>query len=386
MKFFFLLLGSMAVLDLAAVGLCWRLIRRGGWRWIAMAFAGSQFLTLIAVVIGRIRNWRLNFSETVWSSFMLWHFFSLALVAVVAAVAGLVGLKRRVLPAAPADGHAVSRRTFIGAAAALAPIALNVGLTAAARTQNDRFRIRRLVLPIPELPTALRGMTIVHVSDPHVGELTHGDVLSEIVSQTNALRADLICLTGDLINHDMAALPAAMDMVGAMDCPHGVWTIEGNHDLIDDGPGFRRIMQESSLNFLLNEQATMTVRGYPVQLLGLPWTERRAAGYDSALALDVRELLALRNPEAFPIVLAHHPHAFDEAARRQIPLTLAGHTHGGQLMLNERTGFGPAMFRYWSGVYRRRSSSLVVSNGVGNWFPLRVNAPAEIIHLTLERG
>jgi hypothetical protein len=81
--------------------------------------------------------------------------------------------------------------------------------------------------------------------------------------------------------------------------------------------------------------------------------------------------------------LAHHPHAFDAAAAAGVPLTLSGHTHGGQLMLNEQLGFGPAMFRYWSGWYRKGVSQLVVSNGVGNWFPLRVNAPAEIIHLTL---
>jgi len=59
------------------------------------------------------------------------------------------------------------------------------------------------------------------------------------------------------------------------------------------------------------------------------------------------------------------------------------YTHGGQLMLNEKLGAGPALFRYWTGLYRQASSSLVVSNGVGNWFPLRIGAPAEIVHLTL---
>ena len=77
---------------------------------------------------------------------------------------------------------------------------------------------------------------------------------------------------------------------------------------------------------------------------------------------------------------------FDAAAEAAVPLTLSGHTHGGQLMLNEQLGFGPAMFRYWSGLYQRGQSKLIVSNGVGNWYPLRVNAPAEIIHLTLRRA
>jgi predicted MPP superfamily phosphohydrolase len=92
------------------------------------------------------------------------------------------------------------------------------------------------------------------------------------------------------------------------------------------------------------------------------------------------------SPGAFPILLAHHPHAFDAAAVAGIPLTVSGHTHGGQLMLSESVGFGPLMYRYWSGLYRKpahNGASLVVSNGVGNWFPVRLRAPAEIIHLTM---
>jgi len=99
----------------------------------------------------------------------------------------------------------------------------------------------------------------------------------------------------------------------------------------------------------------------------------------------VRRLMSQREPETFPILLAHHPHAFDAAAEASLPVTLSGHTHGGQLMLNEQRGFGPALFRYWSGLYSKGASKLIVSNGVGNWFPLRVRAPAELVHLTLVR-
>jgi uncharacterized protein len=130
----------------------------------------------------------------------------------------------------------------------------------------------------------------------------------------------------------------------------------------------------------------LDVRGVPVQLLGLRWTRVHGQGRDAAIGAEVRKLLEQRAREAFPILLAHHPHAFDAAAEAGMPLTLSGHTHGGQLMLNEQLGFGPAMFRYWSGLYERGPSKLIVSNGVGNWFPLRLNAPAEIVHLTLRRA
>jgi predicted MPP superfamily phosphohydrolase len=127
-----------------------------------------------------------------------------------------------------------------------------------------------------------------------------------------------------------------------------------------------------------------------VQLLGLQWGHDRYYSIrarqhgDAAIEASMTDLLAQRAPGAFPILLAHHPHAFDYAT--DIPLTLAGHTHGGQLMVTDAMGFGPAMFRYWSGLYRKNDRRLVVSNGVGNWFPLRTRAPAEIVHLTLRRA
>ena len=132
---------------------------------------------------------------------------------------------------------------------------------------------------------------------------------------------------------------------------------------------------------LVNEYRVVPVRGRPVQLLGLPWSREEAV-----IARSVQQLAGQIAPGAFPILLAHHPHAFDAAAAAGVPLTVSGHTHGGQLMLSDAVGFGPLLYRYWSGLYRMPAAggaSLIVSNGVGNWFPLRIGAPAEIIHLTL---
>jgi len=64
---------------------------------------------------------------------------------------------------------------------------------------------------------------------------------------------------------------------------------------------------------------------------------------------------------------------------------LSGHTHGGQIMVGD-VGFGPLFFDYWSGLYRRGNSTLVVSNGAGDWFPCRIGAPAEIGRLRLTRA
>ena len=127
-----------------------------------------------------------------------------------------------------------------------------------------------------------------------------------------------------------------------------------------------------------------------MQFLGIRWGQPtdgpRRKSNNAVIRGAVEQLLPQRNPEAFQVLLGHHPHAFDAAIDAGIPLTLSGHTHGGQLMINERLGAGPVIFKYWSGLYRRGNSSLVVSNGTGNWFPLRINAPAEILHLKLRNA
>ncbi len=380
MGFFLIILASMALLDVVAIAFCWRMALGGAWGWIGVAFAAGQMGALGAMILARGKGWRLDFTPAGWSSIYLWHFLGLALILLMVTGVGLIHGVRRGMGAGPMNP---SRRAFLGAVAALTPVIFNAGLTAVSLGQLPRFRVRRLTLPMAKLPPGLSGLTIAHVSDPHLGEFTRGEILEEIVERTNGLGADLICVTGDLINHALRDLPAAIGLLRELRAEHGVWVVEGNHDLIEDAAGFRQAMRESELNFLWRQAAMVTVRGERVQLLGLPWTVHRG---EEAMAAEVRAVLELREAGAFSIVLGHHPDVFDEAARNGMPLTLAGHTHGGQINLTDTIGFGPAMYQYWSGIYWKDGSALVVSNGVGNWFPLRVNAPAEIGLITLVEG
>ena len=335
------------------------------------------------------------FSKFAMATVFIWHMIFLPLLLLLAialspilAMAALIPIARRLRNSNPASvdaNVALSRRQFLGVALAAAPPLFNLSFATIAMRQLDQFRVRRFVLPIVGLPSDLHGLTITQISDMHVGRFTSGRVLREVVRVVNELRTDLVLLTGDLINDAIADLDHGLDLVRSMQASHGVYLIEGNHDLIENGPEFERRMKDSGIPFLLDESVVITVRGTALQLLGLSWTRARE-NRDVAIAAAVRQLLNQRQPESFPILLAHHPHAFDAAAAASVPLTLAGHTHGGQLMLNEQCGFGPALFRYWSGLYTKGASKLIVSNGVGNWFPLRVRAPAELLHLTLLRA
>jgi uncharacterized protein len=359
----------------------------GGWR-IGFGLAVLSLLVgFVWVILSRREVVTTPIPAPLYALVLLWGLAFLPFLAVPSMLSwslwstGRLIFRRKQITNPEIAGRKWARRELLAAVAVSSPVLATFGTTAFCLPRLTRFRIRELTVSLKDLPQALDGMRIAHVTDTHVGKFTRGRVLDDIVTATNRLDADLVLFTGDLIDHTLQDLPAAVKMLQAIKSRAGLFVIEGNHDLFEDPKGFERGVREAGLTLLRNEAATVNVRGVPVQLLGIVWKHSEAA-----IARDVAAVAKLRDPTAFQILLAHHPHAFDHAAAHGFPLTLAGHTHGGQVMLTTEIGAGPAMFRYWSGLYEKSGQALVVSNGTGNWFPLRVNAPAEIIHLTLRRG
>jgi predicted MPP superfamily phosphohydrolase len=381
----------------------------GPWRWVAsaavIAFAGLQLCGFALLIFGRGMDLPLEslFPKPLIALVYIWHCLILLPVICLWFVGQIVGRVRQFIrrrlgnrgqntraPAPTPEQPAMNRREFMAATMCAAPAFLALGATGVASWEWSEFRVRRLVVPLANLPPALDGFTITQISDLHVGVFTRGAILDRIVEAANQMHPHLVLLPGDLINYALGDLPVGLEVVKRLQAPHGVFMCEGNHDLFENPTAFRARTAAAGVRLLVNESAFFTVRDVPVQILGLPWGwgdhAPRSAGdrsdrSDEAISSSMERLLPQRKKDTFPILLAHHPHAFDYAW--DIPLTLAGHTHGGQIMLTPQIGFGPALFRYWSGLYESDGRALVVSNGVGNWFPVRVGAPAELVHLTL---
>ena len=384
-----------------------------GWRLVIGLFMGGQIALVFWILTGRVPAASAlgRPPQLLSAAAYLWHLLLLpagwALVATAGILCGAWRWGRRLagwtvpprraasaeaapvssppatpIPAAP-TGETATRWQFLGMLTAVAPALLTGAGAAYSRRQLRDFRVRPMGVALPGLPPELDGLRIALVADLHVGTFTSGQTVRRVVEETSRLDADLVLLPGDLINYALSDLSDALDAVCNMQSRHGAYLCVGNHDLIEDGAEFvRRVKARAPL--LVNESRVIPIRGRPVQLLGLPWNRDEAL-----IATSVRELARQIDPGAFPILLAHHPHAFDAAAAAGFPLTVSGHTHGGQLMLSDAVGFGPLLYHYWSGLYRKpgpNAAALVVSNGVGNWFPLRTGAPAEIIHLTLRSG
>jgi predicted MPP superfamily phosphohydrolase len=174
-----------------------------------------------------------------------------------------------------------------------------------------------------------------------------------------------------------------------MQSRYGRFVVIGNHDLIDSPREAVAYLTAREPRFLSDRCLPVDIDGEQLRIAGLFWSryDRTAFGLPGHRE-RVEALLKGTDPDVFTIALAHHPHAFDALSDSNVDLTLAGHTHGGQLMatppgFSHPLGAGNILFHYIWGEYRRNNSALYVNSGVGNWFPIRINAPAEIVQIRL---
>jgi uncharacterized protein len=283
------------------------------------------------------------------------------------------------LSASPPD-RLLSRRRFLARAtyayASVGATLSTYGIWSAYRVPQ----ITRRALAFPDLPPGLDGLTLLHLSDLHAGIHLGEDMMQEIVAQANALRPDLIVQTGDMIDISRSYIPPYVRAFRELSAPLGVVTVLGNHDRYTGEPEVIRGCRDAGQVFVQNGCHVIERNGATLALLGIDdphsWT------VDDPQAGDVARALSVAPPasQAFHVLLAHRPGAWDTAAARGIPLTLAGHIHGGQFYL-PLIGWsaGSMITKYVMGHFQRGTSQLYVSRGIGVvGVPIRVFAPPEI--------
>lgn len=246
--------------------------------------------------------------------------------------------------------------------------------------------VTRRVLSFPDLPAPLEGLTVLHLSDLHGGIHLGGDRMQDIVAQANALKPDLILQTGDMIDISRSYIPAYVRAFGGLQAPYGCVTVLGNHDHYTGAAAVARAVRDAGHVFVSNGCHVIERGGAVLAVLGIDdpvnWT------LDDPQDAYVERALRRAPPEAFKVLLAHRPGAWDAAAPRGIPLTLAGHIHGGQFCV-PFVGWsaGRLITKYVMGHFQRGTSQLYVSRGIGVvGVPLRIFAPPEIELFELRRS
>lgn len=219
----------------------------------------------------------------------------------------------------------------------------------------------------------LDGLRIAFLSDIHAGSYMNEDDLCRIFTKVADRKPDLVCLGGDLINTRDREILYYRKALPILNPPLGIFAVPGNHDYFhgEDLGLWESFLKELGVTVLINRGVRVTRGG------GEFWL----AGVDDMTEGQTDLLAALQGarPDEPVLLASHHPDMFVEAAQVGIDLTMAGHTHGGQVKLFGRAVVTHSQFGYLSGMFNRGDSRLYVGRGVGaTLLPIRIGAPPEV--------
>lgn len=248
------------------------------------------------------------------------------------------------------------------------------------------FNARRLArvvsvdVPIVGLPAALSGFTIVQISDIHVGPTIKRGYLSAIVKRVNSLNADLVAITGDVIDGSVAQLRPHVQPLAELRSRHGAYCVTGNHEYYHGVEAWLQEWKRLGLHVLLNEGKVLNHNGERLLIGGV--TDYNGAHYGEAHRSDAAAAARTAVAVAVKVLLAHQPRSATAAAQAGFDVQLSGHTHGGQFL--PWNWFVPMQQPYVSGLNRLQQLWVYTSRGTGYWGPpLRFGAPSEITRVRL---
>ena len=255
------------------------------------------------------------------------------------------------------------------------------------------LEVTRLPIKLRRLPAAFDGFRIAQLSDIHIGPFMTAREVRRYVEITNALKPDLVALTGDFITWDPSTQEPVVRELARLEAPFGLLGCLGNHELWSRTQrSITRMFGAHGIRILRQQRAPIQLHGETLNLIGVDFETRRRMGPARAGIVPqylegVRELML---PDTANILFSHNPNTFDRAAQLGIDLSLAGHTHGGQITLEFISpALSPSRLitAYTRGLFRKGDAQLYVNRGIGTIFvPVRFGATPEISVYDLKRA
>ncbi len=331
----------------------------------------------IALIIGRFVSRRVG-GWLAWPAYVWMGMFGFLLLSVVAT--DLVRLVARGAGAIDDPARRLALHRFLGATSALVAAGLAAWST---RVALGRVQLHEISVALAKLPAKLDGFRIAQLTDIHIGPTIGRAFLQDLVDRTNALDADVVAITGDLVDGSVDSLREEVAPLAQLRARHGVFFVTGNHEYYSGADAWIAELERLGLRVLQNEHVTLGEGDAQIDLAGV--YDYSAASVHPSHAPDVGRAVAGRDVRRPLILLAHQPKAVFAAARHEVDLQLSGHTHGGQMW--------PWMYMvrlqqpFIIGLTRVGPTQLYVSPGTGYWGPpMRLGTHAEITHITLRRA
>jgi len=240
--------------------------------------------------------------------------------------------------------------------------------------------VRKVEVPIAGLPYNLVGFTIAQISDIHVGPTIKRDYLDAIVDKVNALGADMVAVTGDLVDGSVEQLREHTEPLARLSARHGAFFVTGNHEYYSNAPAWVAEVRRLGLTVLMNQHVLLRHEGSTLVVAGV--TDYSAHQFNEDERSDPHAALKGAPNVSVKLLLAHQPRSAAAAADAGFDLQLSGHTHGGHFF--PWNLFVPLQQPFSAGLNRLHQLWVYTSRGTGYWGPpKRLLAPSEITHLTL---
>ncbi len=290
----------------------------------------------------------------------------------------------------------LERRDFLKKTVGMAATAPFLVSGYGAFLERRRFRVEEFKLPLAGLSGAIADLSIVQLTDIHVGPFMPAEELAAYVEAVNRLQPDLIAITGDFISSDIEEVAPCVDTLAGLRAPYGIFACLGNHDAFSGAEDMlTRSLSQRGIRVLRNDAASVRVGNTQLNILGIDDLLRGRPDLSRALKATNETNGEIR------LLLSHRPEVFPAAVRRGIDIVLSGHYHGGQIKLfpdTQSLSIARLLTPYPEGLFhlpRKRDDSvngskgavLFVGRGIGvTALPIRVNCPPQIAHLTLRKA
>jgi uncharacterized protein len=378
-----------------------------------IALAAVLLATLLDPLLGhsisRLSLGAFHLGKTLTTFTRLWlvaSVFGFLAVESVGAIEWFTNVAARLRPGAVADGFSPSRRTFFQYAAVLAGSFPFLAATYGFAAGRLRYTVERVDVPIANLPPELDGLRIAQLSDIHIGDYMPPREIARAVAMANDLNPDISFVTGDFVSSVGDPLDACINELSRLRAPLGVWGCNGNHEIyagVEDEA--ERLFQQKGMRLLRAANAVIEHNGGRFNLLGVDYQrDHMVSGEHASPELMLREIEPLIRRDMPNILLSHNPNSFRRAAGLGIELSLAGHTHGGQVkveIVDHSVTPARLITPFVAGLYYlpmpanghaavppaangSQKAALYVNRGLGTFgFPVRLGVPPEITLLTL---
>jgi len=255
-------------------------------------------------------------------------------------------------------------------------LCLMPGVAAAFGIVNrNRFQLSEVDIPVPNLAKDLVGLRIVQITDIHLSPFLSESEFAHAIDMANETKADLALVTGDLISRRGDPLDACLRQLARLRADAGVLGCMGNHERFAGIESYvTREGQRIGIEFLRHQAKVLRFGAARINFAGVDYQK-----FGAPYLTGVERLIV---PDALNVLLSHNPDVFPVAAQQGYHLTIAGHTHGGQVdfeILSQHVNVARVYTPYVRGLYHNAGSSLYVSTGLGTiGVPMRIGAPPEV--------